>query len=206
MALPVDSPQKLTDRKRAAVLEAALSAFQDKGFGNVSMDKIASLASVSKRTVYNHFESKDALFEAMIQEMVERADVLPELPYQQGTSIKKQLRAIGLQICNSVSDPSFQSLARVVMGRAINEPKFAEVLQAATSELDDKLTNWLKEAKADKQLKTKSPALAAEFFLGLLLSHSFWPHLLHFKKRMHEQPTRTYVNQCVDIFLASHGN
>ncbi|WP_390888393.1 TetR/AcrR family transcriptional regulator, partial [Leclercia adecarboxylata] len=56
---PSDRPTRLTDRKRAAILEAAVAEFRAFGFAGTSMDRIAATAEVSKRTVYNHFASKD---------------------------------------------------------------------------------------------------------------------------------------------------
>ena len=51
-------PLKLTDRKRQAVVDAAIAEFRASGFEATSMDKIAATAGVSKRTVYNHFPVK----------------------------------------------------------------------------------------------------------------------------------------------------
>ena len=56
------APQRLTDRKRLAILQAAAVQFRAHGFEASSMDKIAAIAGVSKRTVYNYFPSKDELF------------------------------------------------------------------------------------------------------------------------------------------------
>ncbi|KTF29426.1 TetR family transcriptional regulator, partial [Xanthomonas vesicatoria] len=50
--------QRLTDRKRHAILEAASAQFRQHGFEATSMDRVAATAGVSKRTVYNHFPSK----------------------------------------------------------------------------------------------------------------------------------------------------
>ena len=56
------APLRLTDRKREAIIQAAIEAFRADGFEATSMDKIAAKAEVSKRTVYNHFPSKEELF------------------------------------------------------------------------------------------------------------------------------------------------
>ncbi len=45
------APQRLTDRKRQAIVAAAIAEFRDNGFEVTSMDKIAATAGVSKRTV-----------------------------------------------------------------------------------------------------------------------------------------------------------
>ena len=60
---------RLTDRKRAAILEAAVAEFRSNGFEVTSMDRIAETAGVSKRTVYNHFPSKEALFAEILTQL-----------------------------------------------------------------------------------------------------------------------------------------
>lgn len=49
-------------KKRQAMIDAAVAEFGEMGFGNAGMDAIASRAKVSKRTLYNRFSSKEALF------------------------------------------------------------------------------------------------------------------------------------------------
>ena len=51
--------QQQAERKYAAILKAAVAAFRKNGYASTSMDQIAADAGVSKRTVYNHFPSKD---------------------------------------------------------------------------------------------------------------------------------------------------
>ena len=46
---------------RRRILDAAYELFYRKGFGRVSVDEIAALAGVTKRTLYYHFQSKDEL-------------------------------------------------------------------------------------------------------------------------------------------------
>jgi AcrR family transcriptional regulator len=52
-------------RNRARILQAARDAFATSGFG-VPLDEIAARAGVGAGTVYRHFPSKEALFEAVI--------------------------------------------------------------------------------------------------------------------------------------------
>ena len=63
------------DAKEEAIIEAACAAFLANGYDSASMDQIALAASVSKRTVYNRFRSKEELFAATIDDMCLR--ILP---------------------------------------------------------------------------------------------------------------------------------
>ena len=50
-----------------AIVDAAYILFWRKGFHRVSLDEIAAEADVTKRTLYYHFESKDALLSAVLE-------------------------------------------------------------------------------------------------------------------------------------------
>ncbi len=51
---------------RQAILQAAYEQFYREGFNRSGVDAIAAAASVTKRTLYDHFESKDALLAAVL--------------------------------------------------------------------------------------------------------------------------------------------
>src|SRR5712664_4174495 len=53
-------------RKCRVILEAATDAFLSKGYDGTSMDDIATLAAVSKPTVYKYFADKERLFAAIV--------------------------------------------------------------------------------------------------------------------------------------------
>lgn len=54
--------------KRRAILAGALTVFARDGYARASMDAISAEAGVSTRTIYNHFQDKGQLFQAVIQE------------------------------------------------------------------------------------------------------------------------------------------
>jgi len=64
-------------RKRKAIVEAATTTFLQKGYLGTSMDEIATLAGVSKQTVYKHFADKEALFSELVTATVAEAGSLP---------------------------------------------------------------------------------------------------------------------------------
>ena len=54
--------------KRRQIMEGARTVFLAQGFDAASMGEIARQAGVSKGTLYVYFDSKEALFEAIVEE------------------------------------------------------------------------------------------------------------------------------------------
>jgi TetR/AcrR family transcriptional repressor of mexJK operon len=61
-------PFLLATDKRTTIMRAAITLFLRDGYSNTSMDAITAGAEVSKATVYSYFNSKEELFEVLIQE------------------------------------------------------------------------------------------------------------------------------------------
>jgi AcrR family transcriptional regulator len=73
---PADPPLRADARRnRDQVLEAAREAFAESGFA-VPLDTIAARAGVGPGTVYRHFSTKEALFQAVVTARV--ADLVAE--------------------------------------------------------------------------------------------------------------------------------
>jgi AcrR family transcriptional regulator len=60
-------PRKSAARTRQQILESAYESFYRKGFTRSSVDEIAVMAKVTKRTLYYHFKSKDELLAAVLE-------------------------------------------------------------------------------------------------------------------------------------------
>ncbi|WNG25930.1 TetR/AcrR family transcriptional regulator [Cystobacter fuscus] len=65
----------MSSEAREAVLSAAGEIFGRFGFKKASVEDIARLAGIGKGTVYLHFESKEALFEAVLRQSLTQAAV-----------------------------------------------------------------------------------------------------------------------------------
>jgi AcrR family transcriptional regulator len=57
-----------SERSRTAILDAALESFSHHGYGATSMRDIASKAGVSTGSVYHHFQDKEAIFQALLEQ------------------------------------------------------------------------------------------------------------------------------------------
>ena len=57
------------EKTRAAIVKAAKRIFGERGFAAATMDEIAAGARVAKGAVYHHFPTKEALFEAVFEQV-----------------------------------------------------------------------------------------------------------------------------------------
>src|SRR5690242_20497966 len=75
---------RLKQATREAILEAAEAVFSERGFGGARVEEIAERAGVSVGTLYNYFDARrailDAVLEASWRDLGEalRGDLLPE--------------------------------------------------------------------------------------------------------------------------------
>ena len=78
-------------KKHRIIVHAAMGAFSELGYYTTSMDHIAKLANVSKATVYNHFSSKEALFECIISDYLSEQMTHKQFVFDPHSSLEDQL-------------------------------------------------------------------------------------------------------------------
>lgn len=185
--------------KRCAIIAAAVQEFQDNGFLETSMDRIAETANVSKRTVYNHFPSKDILFQAIITELTENSGRL-ELPAPSDAPLKEQLLVVAASYEEMMASENFNKLCRVVLSRVIQSPDFAG--SAITGrELNQPIQDWLVSAQKMGILPEFDTVQATSEFAGLISSMFFWPQVIANEKRPTKAVRNRYLVSIVEMFI-----
>lgn len=198
------APQRLTDRKREAIIQAAIAEFRANGFDITSMDKIAATAGVSKRTVYNHFPSKEELFAEILNQLWARATAEQEMSYRPDLPLRDQLRLMLQAKLQVLADDNFLDLARVAIAATIHSPERAQNMVARMGEREESLTVWIRAAQADGQLKPAAPEFAAQQVHGLLKSFAFWPQISMGQPGLSPEMQHTVVESALDMFLACY--
>jgi AcrR family transcriptional regulator len=99
------------DRTRAALIEAAYQLFNSKGYHATSMRNIADAAGLALGGIYNHFQSKEDIFVAMLLERHPFLEILPELQAAQGDTVEELVRdAARRMIAKLEAQPQFLNL------------------------------------------------------------------------------------------------
>ena len=171
------TPQRLTDRKREAIVRAAVEEFRAAGYEATSMDRIAAVAGVSKRTVYNHFPSKEELFALILEELWQSSVASVELPYRADQPLDVQLLQLLRQKLDLLGDANFIDLARVAMAEIIHSPERAQAIVCRMGEKESGVSAWIRAAIADGRLRQVDPEFAGHQLQGLVKSFAFWPQV-----------------------------
>ncbi|VVN22893.1 MULTISPECIES: TetR/AcrR family transcriptional regulator [Pseudomonas] len=198
------APKRLTDRKRQAIIHAAINEFRDNGFEITSMDKIAATAGVSKRTVYNHFPSKEELFAEILNQLWTRVTAEQETAYRPDLPLREQLRGLLMAKLQMLGDDNFLDLARVAIAATIHSPERAQDMVARMGEREEGLTVWIRAAQADGRLKATAPDFAAQQVQGLLKSFAFWPQISMGKPGLSPEEQHQVADSALDMFLACY--
>ena len=197
----MSSPQRLTDRKRVAIVDAAIAEFRENGFDATSMDKIAATAAVSKRTVYNHFPSKDSLFAEILQRMWEGSAAQPAVAYQADQALRPQVMELVQQKMALLADEHYLDLARVAMAETIHSPERAQAMVARMDEKESSLSHWIRAAQKDGRVKQADMHDVSHLLLAPLKTFAFWPQIILGKPMLTAARRQEVMDIAVDMFL-----
>ena len=198
------APQRLTDRKREAIIQAAIAEFRANGFEITSMDKIAATAGVSKRTVYNHFPSKEELFAEILNQLWARISAEPAVTYNREQPLREQLRQMLQAKVQMMADENFLTLARVAIAATIHSPERAQNMVERMGEREEALTVWIRAAQADGRLKPVDPEFAAQQVQGLLKTFAFWPQMSMGRAALDVDMQNSVAESALQMFLAHY--
>ena len=115
------------DERPSELVAAALDLFVERGFAATRLDDVAARAGVSKGTLYLYFESKEALFKAVIEEAIVPllASAEDVIANDQGTSIDL-LRRLLNGWWEQIGATRLAGVPKLIIAKARNFPAVAQ--------------------------------------------------------------------------------
>jgi TetR/AcrR family transcriptional regulator, repressor for uid operon len=166
--------------RRQQILDAAAECFRKSGFHGASMSEIAKSFGMSAGHIYNYFESKEAIIEAMVKRDLDQA--LERIAKIQGE--KDILKAMLGTVDEGVQRRIDRSeLDTEILAEAARNPKIAATVQGTDAVIREKVTHLIKGIQPLKDappcelnLAAKSTILMA-LFDGLQIRAIRDPHM-----------------------------
>jgi len=192
--------------KRRQVLEGAREVFMSAGFDAGSMNDIARAAGVSKGTLYAYFDSKVALFEALIREdrahQPERNTMFPA----DEPDPAKALATYGRALVAHVTGSDALTQARVVAFAAAKFPRLGQTFYEAGPEFGVRtLKGRLDAFVAAGTLAIGDTRLAATQFIDLCLGDVLKRLLFMVVTSLSEEEIGLTSDSAVDMFMKAYG-
>jgi AcrR family transcriptional regulator len=164
--------------KRNQILQGALEIFLRQGYEGTSMDRVATAAGVSKITIYKHFQDKEGLFTALIEQVaMQRFDqVFGTLSLDEKPALV--LRHIAKKLLQIIAvDDEYVAFLRLIIGESGRFPALAQLFIKA---LPQKVWHLLREYfSSHPELDFPNPDAAARIFMGSLMGYAMTQHILH---------------------------
>lgn len=195
-----------SDIKRMAIIEAATVTFIEEGYGAASMDEIARRADVSKRTVYNHFCSKDALFSAIIQSECDQVlEAVHERMANEGP-LREVLLQFGIDFLCFIFSPHGVKMYRSIVSEAERFPELGAVFfEAGCCPAQIKLRDYLAcQIRKGHLMEEDLDFLASQFF-SMITGDQHHRLLLAVDKGYTRDEITYQVTKAVDAWLRAFG-
>jgi AcrR family transcriptional regulator len=155
----------LLDRptRRAAILRAAAAAFAERGFAATSMDDVAAAAGITRLIVYRHFESKDALYAAVLQDVRDRLA-------QEGSAFSGRGESAAVRALLAVGRDDAAGVT-LLLRHAAREPQFASYADEFREQVITYADRLMRLARAPARVRSRWAAETLVSFVFDALMH-----------------------------------
>lgn len=194
-----------SEAKKQRIRSAAIELFVRHGYEGTSMDMVAGAADVSKQTLYSHFDGKDDLFAAAVEELC-RTIGLPGDLDAETRPLRTVLTGIGRGFLTLLLSAEAVRLYRLVLGNAGAHPEVGRIFYETGPRTFIARLSALLEARAARgEIEIAEPRLAAAQLFSMLRGELHMRVALGVKARIPRRELERWVDDCVDVFLRGHG-
>ena len=194
--------QRRKEARPAELIAAALKLFVEKGFVGTRLEDVAAHAGVSKGTLYLYFDSKEALFKAVIQE-----GIVPILEEGAGLidsfegSTADLLRALIGEQWQRIGNTHLAGVPKLMISEAGNFPELASYYHDAVIVRGrDLMRRTLQRGIASGEFRTVDVETAIDAIFAPVLLMVIWSHSLGLCCGTGHDP-QTYLQTHLDLTL-----
>jgi len=190
--------------KRKQILDGARAVFLNDGFDGASMNDIARVAGVSKGTLYVYFDSKEALFEALIREdRQQQAEQL--VPTIEPRDAREFLGFYGRRLIELMTRPEMLAQVRLVIAATTKFPRIGRAFYEAGPCHGVRRLARLRKLVEAGELEIADTELAAQQFAELCKAGLFNRALFCADVTIQPDEIDARVDAAVEMFMRVYG-
>jgi len=169
IAAPANRFERRKERTRQDLLAAAVRVLADKGFHDTKITDIATEADVGVGTFYLHFETKDALFDALVDDTVQRLKAAVDASREQAVDAIDRMRRANVAFCGFAAQN--RAVFRIVFGHAA---AYHDVIRRAQDLFAEEIEENIREGVAQGAFAPLPTDVAAQAMVGMATQILSW--------------------------------
>lgn len=192
--------------RRARVVDTAREMFFALGYGGTAMSAVAARVGGSKTTLWNLFPSKQDLFIAVVDDLVERFGSALDNPLDPALPLVEGLATFARGMMGIVLSPPIIELRRLVVGEAGRFPELGRLYyERGPRRGKAKLAEYLAAAMEDGRVRRSDPERLARQFAALCQSHVHEHRLLGLADRTTAEEVVGDIAAAIESFVRAWG-
>ncbi len=183
------------------ILDAALRLFTEKGFSATRMVDVAKQAGISKGTLYLYFESKEAIFCAVVQQRImpkldDVQSLVENYPGNNAELLKELINNWWLNVaCTSLS-----AIPKIIVSESGNFPEMAKYFTENVVTRSRKLFSKVIQRGIDMgEFRELEADAVARLVIAPLVQATIWMHSL--RPYDDDSGTQNYLQLHIDFML-----
>jgi TetR/AcrR family transcriptional regulator, mexJK operon transcriptional repressor len=203
--IPSSTPTQKTrtpDERRDAFVAVAREEFLTCGYGATSMSAISAKVGGSKTTLWTYFPSKQELFAAVCDDLVERYGRALEVRLDPAADCAGELKRFALALLETLHTPAIIDMHRLVIGEAGRFPELGAMMYERGPARGKAMLAAFFQACMDRgNLKRRDGMIAAHQFAAMLQAGSVQRHMLGQLERPSDAELQSEAEEAVETFL-----
>lgn len=189
------------DRKRKAILDAALRLIGENGYSAVTLEEIAARLDMPKTSFYQFFDSKEELFSTLLT-----ISPLHESAYKLDISAndvlcRKGLQSIGQSYLDMGDIPERNAIFRMALHESADHPESGRIFYSeGISKVCNTLAAYIKHNLPSCSVSDKDLKLAAWIFLSSLWASNIMFKVINGTER--DFTDKQILDMSIDIFTS----
>ena len=191
------------NERREQIIRTATELFSRVGFRGATMRQLAERAGISEAMIYHHFPSKEALYDAMLQDKLEKSKHL-FYPEEEAANAGKDRAVLDTIIGNFLREGRRDtSFMRMMLYSALEGHEFAtKVVNGPLQKFFQFLGSYLEKRMGNGTLKAIGGEVAARLLIGMAYHATLLREIYH-DPGIQDVDTEDLKNIIVDLFF--HG-
>lgn len=187
--------------RRASILAVAKILFADGGYHGVSVDDIAKRLGVSPAVLYQHFDSKESLYEAVLSEIADRRESYVDAILMGDDDFASVLSRMTRIYADSVADdPDYlrMEMQAVLEGSAAAQRFFDSRWKSFTDYIEESMRELALRGGVNKT----NPSVASLLYQGMV-REALYAKCIVRSRRYKDITLHDLLEQLLQLFLKS---